>query len=111
MTKTQDRNPIFGERLKYLRETYNLSQAELADELGVPTKYGPNVIGTWEKTKREPNFNTLGRIASFFGVTTDYLLGLEAENENMKDALLIKTQNLSEKDRAIILRIVDTFKD
>lgn len=66
---------MFGQRLRYLRELYGLSQTEMADLLDVPTKYGPNVIGSWENQKREPNYNTLVQIARLFGVTTDYLLG------------------------------------
>ena len=58
-------------RLKELRESAGLKQADLAKAIGVAS----NTISTWEQGQREPNCNTLVKIAAYFGVTTDYLLG------------------------------------
>ena len=63
---------LFKERLKELRIEKKLSQAELAKEL----KVSQRSISSWETGFREPDFKTLSRIALFFDVTTDYLLGL-----------------------------------
>lgn len=111
MSKAQDRNPFFGERLKKLREAYNLSQTDLGEELGVPAKSAPNVIGSWEKSKREPNFNMLVKITKFFGVSTDYLLGVEKQPSVHKDVLLVKSQNLSDAEKQFLLKIIEAFKD
>ena len=64
---------IFAERLKELREEHNLSIAELAKQLSV----SPIAISRWENQKRTPNIETLFLIAKFFGVSADYLIGLE----------------------------------
>jgi|LFRM01.1.fsa_nt_gb transcriptional regulator with XRE-family HTH domain len=109
MKRKHDRNPVFGKRLRYLRELYRLSQNELATALGVESEYGPNVIGSWERQTREPSFNTLVKIAEFFGVSTDYLLGVTSDVEP-KDAILIKTQNLNDDERQLILNIIDAVK-
>lgn len=63
---------IFKERLKELRIERKLSQAELAKELNVSQRS----ISSWETGFREPDFAMLERIAVFFDVTADYLLGL-----------------------------------
>ena len=63
---------MFKERLKELRIERKLSQAELAKELNVTQRS----ISSWETGFREPDFSMLERIAVFFDVTTDYLLGL-----------------------------------
>lgn len=63
----------FCERLKELRKYENLSYAELGQELGV----SGTAIARWENGKRIPNIESLYAIAKFFGVTSDYLLGLE----------------------------------
>ena len=63
---------LFRERLKELRVERKLSQADLAKELNVSQRS----ITSWETGFRQPDFETLERIAKFFDVTTDYLLGL-----------------------------------
>ena len=63
----------FGERLRALRQSRNLGQIELAKQLDV----GKSIISLWEQDKCEPTLSKLIAIAIFFGVTTDYLAGLE----------------------------------
>ena len=63
----------FSEKLKELRKDKDLSQKKLANDLNVDQRS----ISNWEKGIREPDFNTLIRIAKYFDVKTDYLLGLE----------------------------------
>ena len=63
----------FGERLKELRKEKNIGQIELAKQLGV----GKSIISLWEKNECEPTLSKIVAIANFFGVTTDYLCGIE----------------------------------
>ena len=64
---------IFSERLAELRQEKNLSIRQLAKELDISAR----AIGRWEKMERTPSIAQLYNIAVFFGVTADYLLGLE----------------------------------
>ncbi len=57
--------------LKELRATREMSQAELAHHLNVAQQ----TVGKWEKDIAYPNIDTLLRLASYFNVSTDYLLG------------------------------------
>lgn len=69
----------FKEMLKYLRVRDNLSQAELADKLGV----SKSTISMYEVGKREPDFETLEAIADFFNVDMNFLLGKDgSENDH-----------------------------
>ncbi|MCH5165278.1 MAG: helix-turn-helix transcriptional regulator [Clostridiales bacterium] len=63
----------FGERLRALRQSRNLGQIELAKQLDV----GKSIISLWEQDKCEPTLSKLIAISAFFGVTIDYLAGLE----------------------------------
>ena len=62
---------IFADRLKDLRSENGISQAQLAKMLGV--SYG--IVCYWETDRSEPTAPNLVKIADFFGVTVDYLLG------------------------------------
>lgn len=61
----------FSNRLKELRSSRNLSQDDLAKNLGL----GKSSISMYEKGKRKPSFEVLEALADFFNVDMDYLLG------------------------------------
>ncbi len=69
----------FAIRLKELRESKNLSQYDLANELGI----SQSAIGNWEAGKREPNFTMMQTLANYFGVSVDYLLGRADEKQGV----------------------------
>ena len=60
-----------GDKLKYLRNSNDLSQAELAKKLNISR----SSIGMFESNARIPTTDTLVRYAQFFEVSLDYLLG------------------------------------
>jgi transcriptional regulator with XRE-family HTH domain len=70
-------NNIFKERLAHLREERNLKQKEFAEAINIHNRN----INRYELGLREPDFDTLIKIADFFNVSTDYLLG---RTENRK---------------------------
>ena len=63
----------FKDNLKYLRQEKGVGQIELAKQLGV----SKGVISLWENGLREPTMSSLIAIAKYFGVSIDYLVGLE----------------------------------
>ena len=58
-------------RLKELREARDLTQSELGKQLNI----SPSAIGMYEQGRRYPSLDILNRMADFFHVSTDYLLG------------------------------------
>lgn len=64
---------IFAERLKELRTERGLGQNSLANTLGLSNAS----ISYWETYKQEPTVGALYKLAVFFEVSADYLLGLE----------------------------------
>lgn len=58
-------------RIKALREKENISQKELAKNLGVSS----STIAMYETGKRNPDSDMLKRIGDYFNVSVDYLLG------------------------------------
>ena len=61
----------FSERFKELRINHNLSQQELAGQLGI----SKSSVNMYERGEREPGLVTLEKIADYFNVDMDYLLG------------------------------------
>ena len=64
---------VFCERLKSLRIEKKLSQPELAKLVGV----SKGMISFWENSVNEPTITNLIKLTQIFGVSADYLLGLE----------------------------------
>ena len=62
---------IFAERLRELRKGRGLTQKELGGQTGLAKA----VVSKYETGMGYPSFDILIRIAQFFGVSTDYLLG------------------------------------
>lgn len=60
-----------GERLAALRKEKALSQAEMARLLSM----GQSTIAMYERNRRRPDPETLERLADFFNVSADFLLG------------------------------------
>lgn len=110
---------MFGDKLKKLRETHGLSQQQLAEKLGM----SPSGIGMWEQNRRQPDNETLKKIAQLFDVSTDYLLGNDVKpNDKNKELLDTISTDLSdpinrvlykrtselksEKDKQIVLSVI-----
>ena len=62
---------IFAERLKELRTERGISQAALAEAL----QLSKGIICYWETDKSEPTALNIVKLADFFEVSADYLLG------------------------------------
>ena len=78
---------MLGVRISALRREMGLSQAQLAQRLGI----SPSAMGMYEQGRREPSMETVVAMAGVFGVTTDYLLtGKAADREQQElEAMLI----------------------
>ena len=59
-----------GERIKAARKNAGMTQAELADKLGIPYQS----IGQWERNQRNPKLETLRKIAAVLGCEITGLL-------------------------------------
>ncbi|MCT4583761.1 MAG: helix-turn-helix domain-containing protein [Peptostreptococcaceae bacterium] len=75
---------MLSEKMKLLRKELSLTQAELAEKLNITR----SALSLYELGKRQPDFETLNKIADFFEVSTDYLL----------DRTNIKTNTLETKE-------------
>jgi transcriptional regulator with XRE-family HTH domain len=61
----------FKDRLTQLRKELKLTQVEFAQKMG----YTRTAVSAWEVGRNEPSNTEMLKIANFFNVSTDYLLG------------------------------------
>lgn len=61
----------FAERLKELRKENQCTQKQLANYLGLT----PNSVCEWENSRSEPSIASLSKIAAYFEVSVDFLIG------------------------------------
>lgn len=90
---------MIGETIRELRDSFNISQVELAKNLGVTKQ----CVSNWENDNILPSIDMLIKISKFFNVTTDYLLGL-------KDTKTINVDGLTLSEIAHIKLLVDDLR-
>lgn len=61
-----------GDRIGWLRQRNNMTQAELAEIVGVSDQQ----VLRWENNKQDPSVENVVKLAKLFNVTGDYLIGL-----------------------------------
>ena len=89
-----------ADRIKLLRESFDMTQSDLAKKLGV-TRTGVN---GWEMGISLPSLANLLELANLFHVRTDYILGVEDEET-------ISLKNLSEKEKSLIRQLIAQFEE
>ena len=62
-----------GDRLKNLRTSKGLTQKQVAERIGIAM----STLSGYELEDKHPSYFTLMKLARLYGVTTDYLLGME----------------------------------
>lgn len=96
--------------LKELRQYKSITQSDLGKALNI----SPSAIGMYEQGRREPDAEILVKIADFFDVTTDYLLGRKPKGavkcySQDEHTLLCQYRELSESHKEDVLLFVSHF--
>lgn len=91
----------FAERFRYLLECAEMDQKDMAPIL----RLSASTISNYAQGYREPDFDTLVRIADYFGVSVDYLLGREYSGEaaGQEEELLRIFRQFDPEQRAFLL--------
>ena len=76
---------MIGDKIKLLREAKGLTQQQITQDPAFGIKQG--TLSAYERNAREPNIETIRRIAEYFGVTSDYLIGISEHQTAECDAV------------------------
>lgn len=87
-----------ADRIKDLRETKGLTQAEFARFLGVSRAS----VNAWEMGISTPTVDRIVDIAQFFHVSTDYLFGIENQ-------IFIDISSLNQDEKELVNRLLLYF--
>ena len=96
-----------GAFLKTLRKEKNLTQDQLAEQLGVSNR----TVSRWETGTNMPDISLLLEIAELYGVTIPELIDGERKSENMNEEVkevVSKMSNYAETEKTTILKSVRT---
>lgn len=87
-------------RIQELRKKYNMQQSELAEIIGVTDKS----ISCYETGRSNPSLEGACKLADFFGVTIDYLLGRDdIDTDNNAEIKIVERQISLPKDEQELL--------
>ncbi|MBG9772382.1 helix-turn-helix domain-containing protein [Brevibacillus laterosporus] len=70
-----------GNRLKQARENKHLTQMHVAKKLGISN----GTLSGYERNYRDPDTETLSKLASIYGVSVDWLTGITDDPSSRKD--------------------------
>lgn len=101
---------VFGERIKRLRESRGWTKTYVANRIGLSRM---QVYANYEYGNREPDFETVSKLADLFEVSTDYLLGRGANSdsepklsENQRLVAYSIDPDISDEERKDIIEMV-----
>lgn len=98
----------FSSIIKALRIQHKMTQQDLAEIVGLT----PTGISYWESGKAIPNVETLEKLASYFNVTVDYLLGKKEMSDNDKKTVLFrKAEEVPLEQQEVLWNIIDSTID
>lgn len=88
-----------GDRIAALREKSKLTQEELAAKIGISRAS----LSHYEKNRRDPDYTVLTRLADFFRVSVDYMLGRSDDPTGIQDTTVKElAENLELTDAQLL---------
>jgi transcriptional regulator with XRE-family HTH domain len=101
---------VLTERLALLRKGKNLTQQDIAEAIGVTRP----AYTAYESGSRKPEYDTLNKIADYYGVSIDFLLGRTSvpymEGKQVGAVMDGRSDNLSEEEAEFLKISLETFR-
>ncbi|MEZ7649804.1 helix-turn-helix domain-containing protein [Streptococcus sp. 27098_8_86] len=101
----------FSERLKKLRKQAQLTQVDVAEELGISQP----AYASWERGVKKPTQENLVKIAQVLDVTVDYLVGNSGEKsdelDNIELLFRMNSKGLTDEEKAVFKKELIEFME
>ena len=102
----------YSQKIKLLRNTYNLSQKQFADKCGV----SKSVIGQWENGRQQPRIFQLAKVANAFGLEwydlmddDMKLVGGHKMQRSLKDDLIDTFNELNKDGQEFLVKFAQSL--
>lgn len=92
--ETMEAKKLIGLRIKNLRRAEGLSQEELAEKMGISSKY----LSSIERGKENPTLDTLIKLANALKIEPSEIFNFSHEGKSKKDLIAFITTLLKTKD-------------
>jgi transcriptional regulator with XRE-family HTH domain len=102
-------NKVLGSRLKEARERRNLKQNRVAKIIGIHN----STLAKYESDTRDPDTDTLTKLAELYDVSIDWLKGRENKTKTISDidrSIVERIYELPEDEKHMILGLLDKLK-
>ena len=100
---------LFCKRIIELRKQCGKTQSEAAEEIGISN----TALNNYESGARKPKYEKVKKIADYYGVSVDYLLGESDEEPELSEQTRVLLQTLrgaSEREIAQAVKIISALK-
>ena len=97
-----------GENLKTVLDEQKVTQKDLAKKLNI----APTTLNGYISNKREPDLETLKKIAQALGVTVGYLLGVEdgmIDLSAKEEALIRQLRRMTPSQRDVVVELINVM--
>lgn len=88
-----------ADRIKYLRDKYEITQTYLAKRLGISR----SAVNSWEMGLSLPSLANIVEMKKIFNVSIDYILGMDSQ-------VTLDITDLDNEEREIVFKLVDCLK-
>ncbi len=108
-----------GDILRELRTDRKLTQSDVGNILNV----SPSTVGSYEKEVNSIPISNLKKLAQYYNVNSDYILGITKESTSWKDlqedvfgnkvticSLISDIKSLNKQDRNTLLQVLEALK-
>lgn len=95
-----------GDKLKIVLREKNITQKELAKTLNI----APTTLNGYISNKRQPDLETVRKIAIYLGVTTDYLLDCQEGGINLSAkemALIWQLRRMTPSQKDVVVELIN----
>lgn len=95
-----------GTKLRELRTQNDWTQVYVAKKIGVTS----SVVSAYESGIRQPSYEALIKLASLYGVSTDYLLGVSSKRSPHSQHL-VSLDGLTPAKIHLVMQLIDALKE
>lgn len=99
-------NSITVERIFALMKEKNITAKQASDDTGIAQA----CFSGWKKHRYLPNGSTIVKLADYFNVSVDYLLGTDSDVDSLDKTIQAEVQQLSDEQKAEALNYIKYIK-